>query len=215
MDVRNSEIRRMRHGKKPYQRPKCIRMSTAEVALLVRRKTLGNEIQAGGAGPSAAAEVSLLVVYGYAGDLTFIRPSVRAPARELQPFATKRGVGWLEMQFVDAEGVEPQGNFLLLDLRNRHHAERGVLESIGHTRDLNGTVPRVILAVPSEQFLDWKGVDPKRCWQLRSCQTPQDLSKALHSFLHLCSMFSNWPADEHTDLDPGRDYALSGRTDKE
>lgn len=214
MDVRNSKLNN-RHRKKPYQRPKCTEMSISEMALLVRRKTLGHEIQAGGAGPTAAAEIPLLLVHGYVGSLDFIRPSVRAPARELQPFATKRGVGWLEMQFADAEGVDPQGNFLLLDLRNRNRAERGFLESIGHPQDLIESLPRVILAASSEQFLDWKGVDPKQCWQLHSCQTPEDLSKALHSFLHLCSMFSNWPADEHTHLDPGREYALSGRTDKE
>jgi hypothetical protein len=215
MDVHNSAMGNMRHGKKPYQRPKCIRMSTAEVALLVRRKTLGHEIQAGGAGPSAGAEVPLLLVEGYPGDLTFIRPSVRAPARELQPFANKRGVGWIEMRFADTERAEPQGSFLLLDLRNRRRAERGFLELIGHSQDLNETAPRVILAASSEQFLDWKGFDPKQCWQLRNCQSPQDLSKALHSFLHLCSMFMNWPADENTKLDPGRDHAFSGRADKD
>lgn len=215
MDVRNSEIGKMRHRKKPYQRPKCIQMSTAETALLIRRQTLGHEVQPGGAGPSVAAEVSLLLVYGYAGDLTFIRPSIRAPARELQPFAAKRCVGWTEMRFVDAERAKPQGNFLLLDLRDRHRAESAFHELIGHNQGLNGTVPRVILAASSEQFLDWKGIDPKQCWQLRSCQTPEDLATALHSFLRFCSMFSNWPTDEHTELDPGRDHAFSGRTDKE
>ena len=119
------------------------------------------------------------------------------------------------MQFADTERAEPQGSFLLLDLRNRHRAERGFLESIGHSQDLNETAPRVILAASSEQFLDWKEFDPKRCWQLRSCQTPQELSKALHSFLHLCSMYSNPSAQENAESDHGRDHAFSGRTDKD
>jgi hypothetical protein len=215
MDVHNAAMGNTGHGKKPYQRPKCIQMSTTEVALLVRRKTLGHEIQAGGAGPSAAAEVPLLLVEGYPGDLNFIRPSVRAPARELQPFANKRGLGWIEMQFADAERAEPQGSFLLLDLRNRHRGERGFLELIGHSQAPNETAPRVILAASSEQYLDWKGFDPKQCWQLRSCQTPQDLLKALHSFLHLCSMYSNWSAQENAEPERRRDHVFSGRTDRD
>ena len=213
MDARNSGMANMPHRKKPYQSPKSREISISETALLIRRKTFGNEIQPGGAPLSDEVALPVLLVLGYVGDLNFIQPAVRAPARELEPFATRRGVGWLEMQFADAGLAEPQASFLLLDLRNRHRAARGFLELIG--QDRNGTVPCVILVASSEQFLGWKGVDPKQCWQLRSCPTPEDLSKALHSFLLLCSIFSNWPANEHTELDPGRDHAFSGRADKE
>ncbi len=213
--VHNAEMEKIRRGKKPYQRPKCTQMSISEFAQFVRRKTLGLVVQLGGAGPSAPAEVPLLLVQGYLGDLDFIRPAIRAPARELEPFAITRGVAWLEMQFADAKRAEPQDKFLLLDLRNRHCAGRRFLESIGHNWDLDETLPRVILAASSEQFLGWKGVDPQHCWQLRSCPTPEDLSVAVRSFLHLCSILANWPAERNSALNPARDHALSGKTNKE
>jgi hypothetical protein len=214
VDVHNAEMEKIRRGKKPYQRPKCTQMSIFEFAQFVRRKTLGLVVQLGGAGPSAPAEVPLLLVQGYLGDLDFIRPAIRAPARELEPFAITRGVAWLEMQFADAKRAELQDKFLLLDLRNRHGVGRGFLELIGHSRDLDETLPRVILAASSEQFLGWKGVDPRHCWQLPNCPTPEDLSVALRSFLHLCSILANWPTEKSPPLQPPLDHALSGRTNK-
>lgn len=203
------------HGKKPYERPACTRMSLSEMAAFVRGKTQAHEIQNGNAGPSAVAEAPVLLVEHYGGDLNFIRPAVRAPARELEPFAIGRGLRWSEMQFADAERAEPQRSFLLLDLRNRRPGERKFLESIGHDQLLNKPLPRVILAASSEDILGWKGVNVEQCWQLRTCQTPEDLSSAIRSFLRLCSMFAHWPAEEDTAFDPGRDHALSARTDKE
>lgn len=202
------------HGKKPYERPTCTRMSLSEMVAFVRRKTQAHEIQQGGAGPFVVAEAPVLLVEHYGGDLNFIRPAVRAPARELEPFSIGRGVRWSEMQFTDAERAEPRGSFLLLDLRNRRPGERKFLESIGHDRHLNKPLPRVILAASLEDILGWKGVNAEQCWQLRSCQTPEDLSSAIHSFLHLCRMLADWPAEEDTAFDPGRDHVLSGKTDK-
>jgi hypothetical protein len=124
-------------------------------------------------------------------------------------------VRWSEMQFADAERAEPERSFLLLDLRNPRPGERKFLESIGHDQHLNKPLPRVILAASSEDILGWKGVNPKQCWQLRSCQTPEDLSSAIRSFLRLCSMLGHWPAEEDTAFDPGRDHALSTSTHKE
>jgi hypothetical protein len=203
------------HRKKPYERPTCTQMSLSEIATFVRSKMLVHEFQFRGDRPSVLAGVSLLLVEDYGGDLKFIRPAVRAPARELEPFAIGRGVRWSEMQFADAERAEPDGTFLLLDLRHHHRGERAFLESIGHNQHPNETVPRVILANSSEDFLGWKGVDPKQCWQLRSCQTPEDLSSAIRSFLRLCSMVAHWPAEEDTAFDLGHDHALSASTDKE
>ena len=190
-------------------------MSLSEMAAFVRAKTQAHEIQHGSAGPSAVAEAPVLLVEHYGGDLNFIRPTVRAPARELEPFAIGRGVRWSEMQFANAERVEAQRSFLLLDLRNRRPGERKFLESIGHDQHLTKPLARVILAASSEDILGWKGVNPKQCWQLRSCQTPEDLSSAIRSFLRLCSTVAHWPAEEDTAFDPGRDHALSARTDKE
>jgi hypothetical protein len=212
---RNSEMENDRHGKKSYQRPKCTRMSISELAQLIRRKTLGHGMQLEGGALFLPDEVQLLLVLGYVGDINFIRRAVRSPARELGPFATIKGVGWVEMQLVDAERADLPGNFLLLDLRNRHHAEYGFLKSIGHKIDRNERVPRVILATSSKQILDWNGVDPQRCWQLPSCPTPEGLSTALHSFLHLCSILANGPAQETSASDPARDHALSGTTGKD
>jgi hypothetical protein len=212
---RNSELENVRHGKKSYQRPKCTRMSISELALLIRRKTLGNEMRLEGGAQFVPDEVQLLLVLGYVGDLNFIRRAARSPVRELGPFATIKGVGWVEMQFVDAERADLPGNFLLLDLRNRHHAEYGFLKSLGHKHDRNERIPRVILATSLEQILGWNGVDPQQCWQLPICPRPEDLSRALHSFLHLCSILANWPAEETFASDPARDHALSGRTGEE
>lgn len=214
MEVLTSEMKNSSHGKKPYESPTCTRMSISEIATFVRNKTLANEIQPGGNTRSAQARFSLLVVEGYGGDLNFLRPAVRAPARELEPFAIGRSKRWSEVQFADAERAELQGTFLLLDLRHRHRGEGGFIEPIGQTQPLNEAVPRVILANSSEDFLGWKGVNPGQCWRLRSCQTPEELSAAIRSFSYLCSMFANCP-DEDTALDPGLDHALSGRTDKE
>jgi hypothetical protein len=190
-------------------------MSLSEIAAFVRGKTQAHEIQHGGAGPSAVAEPPVLLVEHYGGDLDFIRPAVRVPAREFEPFAIGSGVRWTEMQFTDAERVEPQRGLLLLDLRNRRPGERKFLESIGHDQHLNKPLPRVILATSSEDILGWKAVNPKQCWQLRSCQTPEDLSSAIRSFLRLCSFLAHCPDEEDTAFDPGRDHALSARTDKE
>jgi hypothetical protein len=190
------------HGKKPYQRPKCTQMSISEFALLVHRKTVGREIQLGSIGPSAMAEVPILIVEDYGGDLEFIRPAVRPPASESEPFSVMRDVGWLEMQFADVEGAAPQGTFLLLDLRYCHREQRRFLESIGHDRNLNEAVARVILARSSDTSLDWKGFDRKQCWQLRRCLTPEDLSTDLLSFLRLCSMLTNCTAEENSALEP-------------
>ena len=214
MNGRNSEIGNVDHEKKPYQRPQCTEMSASEIALLVRREARGREIQFRGAAPSAPAEVSLLLVHGYVGDLKFIRPAVRAPARELEPYAAKV-VGWFEMQLAEGERPEPQFNFLMLDLRDCHHADRAFFESIGDSQELNKTIPRVMHAPSADQFLGWMRVDPKRCWHLGNCQTSEELSAALRSFLCLCSMIANWPAEENTALDPGRDHVFSGRSDKE
>lgn len=214
VEVFTSEMQNSSHGKKPYERPTCTRMSSSEIATFVRNEAIAHEIQPGGNRRSALAEVSLLLVEDYGGDLNFLRPAVRAPARELEPFAIGRSMRWLEVQFADAERAEMEGTFLLLDLRHRHRGEGGFIEPIGQNQPLNEAVPRVILTTSSEDFLGWKGVNPKQCWQLRSCQTPEELSAALRSFLHLCSMFANC-SDEDTALDPGLDHALSGRTDKE
>ena len=214
MGDRHSELETARHGKKSYQRPKCTRMSITEMALLIQKKTLGHGMQLEGDGAFVPDEVQVLLVLGFVGDLNFIRPAVRAPARELAPFATRRGVGWVESQFVDAERAHLPGNFLLLDLRNRHRAEYELLKSIGHKHDLNKRVPRVILATSSEQILGWKGDHPQQCWGLPICPTPEDLSTALHSFFHLCSILANRPAEENFPSDPDSDHALSGRTDK-
>jgi hypothetical protein len=212
---RNSELENVRHGKKSSQRPKCTRMSISELALLIRGKTLGHGMQLGGGALFVPDEVQLLLVLGYVGDLNFIRRAVRSPARQLGPFATIKGVGWVEMQFVDAERAGLPGNFLLLDLRNRHHAEYEFLKSIGHNHERNESVPRVILATSSEQILGWNAVDPQQCWQLPTCPTPEDLSTALHSFLHLCSILANWPSEENFPTNPASAHALSGRTGKE
>ena len=199
-------------GKNSYQLPKCTQISISEIAQFVRGRALGHEIQLGNAGTTAPNEAQCLLVYDYAGDLNFLRPTVGVPTRELQPFASKKGVGWLEMKFHGTERAEPQDNFLLLDLRNRHRAERGFLELIGHGQHLDESLPRVILAVSAEQFLGWKGVAPQHCWHLRSCQTPEDLSAALHSFLNLCSTIANWPGEEKSTLGSVSGDALIGKT---
>jgi hypothetical protein len=203
------------HGKKPYERPTCTRMSLSEIAAFVRGKTQAHEIQPGDNRLSALAEIPLLFVQNYEGDLNFIRPAVRAPARELEPFAIAKGVGWSEIEFIDAKRVEQQDTFLLLDLRNRHRGERRFLDSIGQDQHLNKALPRVILATSPEDFPGWKGVIPKQCWQLRSCQTSGDLSAAIRSFLRLCTMIAKGPDEENAALDMGRDHALSGRTHKD
>jgi hypothetical protein len=118
---------------------------------LVRTKMVGREIR--------PANLSILLVEDHAGDLTFVRPAVRAAAHELQPFSIQRSVGWFEMQFADTEGAEPQGTFLLPDLRHRHHEQRRFFESVDLPQKFNVAVPRVILATSSERFLDWTGVD--------------------------------------------------------
>jgi len=177
-------------------------MSISEFALLVRRSTVGRSIQLGSIGPSAMAEVQILIVEDYGGDLDFIRPVVRPPARESEPFSVMGDVGWFEVQFAEAEGAAPQGTLLLLDLRYRHRGQRTFLEPIGHDRDRDEAVPRVILANSSEPSLDWVGVDRKQCWQLRSCLTREDLSTALLSFLRLCSTLTNCAAGENSAHEP-------------
>ncbi|HET7106237.1 MAG TPA: hypothetical protein VFI38_05455 [Candidatus Acidoferrum sp.] len=119
------------------------------------------------------------------------------------------------MKFHDTEWTQPQYGFLLLDLRNRHRGERGFLESIGHGPYPESSLPRVILAAASEQFLGWKGVDPQQCWHLRSCQSPEDLSAALQSFLNLCSIISDWPVEKNSPLGSVREHVLMGKTNKD
>jgi len=202
------------HRKKHYQPPSCIELSIAEFAGLVRRKTSGRESRPGSRSPSALAEVSLLLVEDYVGDLSFIQPAGRASAREEEPFSTERGLGWFEMQFVDAERAKAPDTFLLLDLRYCHHEERGFFESIGHPLDLNEVVPRVILANSSEPFLGWTGVDRTQCWQLRSCLSPEDLSAALHSLIQLCARFADSTAEYGSSLESAPGHALSGKKTK-
>jgi hypothetical protein len=190
-------------------------MSLSEIGAFVREKMQAQEIQPGDNRPSALTEVPLLFVQNYEGDLNFIRPAVRAPSRELEPFAIARGVGWCEMEFIDAKQVEQQDTFLLLDLRNHHRGERRFLDSIGYDQHLNKALPRVLLATSPEDTLGWKGVNPKQCWQLRRCQTSEDLSAAIRSFLRLCTMFAKGQDEKNAALDTGRDHALSGRTHKD
>jgi hypothetical protein len=203
------------HEKKPYQPGSCTQLLLTEFARLVRTKIVGREIRPGSFDLSALSNVSVLLVEDYAGDLTFVRPAARAYARELQPFSIQRSVGWFEMQFADAEGVEPQGTFLLLDLRYRHHEQRRFFESVDLPQKFNVAVPRVILATSSEPLLDWAGVDRAQCWQLRDCPSTEDLSTTLRSFLRLCAMFTDCTAEIRPALDPASDYPLSSKANKQ
>ena len=188
-------------GKKGYQPPSCTQMPISEFALLVRRKTVANE-------------VPTLIIEDYGGDLDFIQPVSRNRSRELGPSSIQRDVGWLEMQFTSVEGAEPQGAFLLLDLRYRRRQHRRSLELIGNCQNLDKPIPRVILATSSEPFLDWGGIDRKQCWQLPSCPTSRDLSTALLSFFCLCSMFTNGTAEEDTAPEPTPHRALDSDTNE-
>lgn len=176
---------------------------------------IGREIRPGSFDLSALANLSILLVEDYPGDLTFLRPAVRAHAGELQPFSIQGSVGWLEMQFADAEGAEPQGTFLLLDLRHRHHEQRRFFESVDLPHKFNVAVPRVILATSSEPFLAWAGVDRAQCWQLRDCTSIEDLSTTLRSFLRLCAMFTDCTGEIRPAFDPASDYALSSKANKQ
>ena len=203
------------HEKKPYQPASCTQLPITEFARLIRTKMVGREIRHGGFDLSALANLSTLLVENYAGALTFVRPAVRASAGELQPFSSQRSVGWLVMEFADAEGAEPQGAFLLLDLRHRHHEQRRFFESVDLPRNFNIAVPRVIVATSSEPFLDWAGVDRAQCWQLRDCTSIGDLSTTLRSFLRLCRMFMDCTAELRPALDPAADFALSSKANKQ
>ena len=118
------------------------------------------------------------------------------------------------MQFASAEGTEPQGTFLLLDLRYRRREHRRFLELVGNCQDLDKPVARVVLATSSEPFLNWGGIDRKQCWQLPSCPTSRDLSTALLSFLRLWSMFANGTAEENTALELTPHRALDRDTNE-
>ena len=161
-----------------------------------------------------ANEIPTLIVEDYGGDLDFIRRANRTRSRELGPSSAKRHVGWLEMEFASVEAAEPQGTFLLLDLRYRHRDHRGILELVGNCQNLDKPIPRVVLATSSEPFLNWKGIDRQQCWQLSSCPSSRDLSAALLSFLSLCSMLTDGTAEENTALEPAPHRALGRDTNE-
>lgn len=188
-------------GKKGYQPPSCAQMPISEFSLLVRRKTV-------------ATEVPTLIVEDYGGDLNFIQPVSRTRSRELGPSSIQRDVGWLEMQFASGEGSEPQGTFLLLDLRYRRREHRRFLELIGNCQDLDKPIPRVILATSAEPFLNWEGIDRKQCWQVPSCPASRDLSAVLLSFLRLCSMLANGTGDKNAALELTPRRALDRNTNE-
>lgn len=193
-EVHTSEMKNSSQEKKPYQPGSCTQLPLTEFARLVRTKMVGREIRPGRFDLSALANLSILLVEDYAGDLTFVRPAVRAAPRELQSFPIQRKVGWFEMQLADAEGAEPQAAFLLLDLRHRHQEQRRFFESVDLPQKFNVAVPRVILATSSEPSLDWAGVDRAQCWLLRDCTSMEDLAATLRSFLRLCAMFTDCTA---------------------
>lgn len=202
------------HGNKPYQPASCKKLSISEFAKLVRKKTADREIQQESLERPAQAEVPILLVEDYAGDLNFIRSAFTAPAREPHLFSNQRGIGWFEMRFEDAQEAEPLGTFLVLDLRYCHREHRRFFDPIGHPQGFNEAVPRVILASSSEPLLDWTGVDREQCWRLQSCPSPEDLSAVLRSFLQLCAMFTDCMAEERLALEAVSKRPLTGEANK-
>lgn len=215
LEVRVSDLKHSSSRKKPYHRPMCTLKSMSEVGALFRKSTVDHEIRTGPAAASAPADLPVLLVEGYGGDLPFIRRTIRTPARQLEPFSILKNEGLVEMQFAEGQDTAPRETFLLLDLRHRRHGERGLLESIGGNQNFSEDLPHVILVTSLEQFHGWRGIDPQRCWRLQGHPSSADLTAALRLFLRLCATLANWPPEEGSS--PGRsgDHALIAKTKME
>jgi hypothetical protein len=202
-----SGLNRKSSAKKSYRPPLCTRKSISEIGGLIRKKKLEMEDKLGTPRTSDFAGVQVLIVEGYPGDLSFLRPATGNVARQPNSFRVL-DKEFIEMQFLDEQDAAPE-IFSLLDLRLRPRG-RGVQESAAGKLGLGNSVPYVILATSLEQVHQWRGIDPKHCWQLRNCPSPDDLMAALRTFLQLSAKMLNCLPGESACDKPAL-YALTGK----
>ncbi len=145
-------------GKKLYQRAACSLKSREQVGALLRKERPDQEEAPRPARVSAQRDAPILIVESYQGELEFIGQPIPAPARQLEALSILKGGGVVEMQIADAPDSASPETFFLLDLRHRHHGERGLLDSIGGIPYLRDGHPLVILVSSIEQFDSWRGI---------------------------------------------------------
>jgi hypothetical protein len=186
-----SVLKNISSKKKPYHRPTYDLMSVGEVGALLGKGTPGQENTLRAGRTPSRNEAPVLLVEGYEGELEFIGQTTGTAAGRVEPLSILKGGGLVEMQIAgDRDSASPE-TFLLLDLRQRGHEERGLLDSIGGIPDPRGTVPLVMLVTSIEQFENWRGINATYCWQLRGGPSPAELGPALRSFLQLCAVITN------------------------
>jgi hypothetical protein len=132
----------------------------------------------------------ILLLEGFADDIGFFVQAARTRMPKSETLALLKGGAPIEMQFTCEHEAASQDTFLLMDLRHCPPGGRGLFESIGKAAASREFLPLVILVSSMEDFREWRGMEAKRCWQLRGAPSGAEMAAALRSFLHLCA---NWP----------------------
>lgn len=185
-------------GTKPYDPPTRTRKPISEIAALLRKEASGGEKTPGARGPAVLADVPILVVEGYEGDIARIAQIVRTGTPYLQQNPIVNGEELVEMRLDDRQDGSSPRSFLLLDLRRRLHGGDGPLDSIDRKPNMRDVGPIIILVTSVEQFYSWGSIDREHCWRYHGRRSPADLAKAVRSLLHLCEVLSKMPEEGPT-----------------
>jgi hypothetical protein len=183
-----SDLKSNSSERKPYHRPTCTPKSIHEVSTLLRKTRLQREstVAAGGAWPET--EVQILLVEGFEDNLAFLEPVTRTRALPTNVFLLLKGAAPIEMRLSCEQEIASRHTFLLLDLRHHDQGGSEPFQSIGEIPTHREFGPLVILVSSTEEFHDWKAIEPRRCWRLQGAPSAVKLAAALRMFLHLSAV---------------------------